>query len=70
MLGHWTNFARWNRAVGSVIGDAGVFVLGSTGRNAGGLTRACVWRCCSQNESIVANERIDMMSEKRDDVLR
>jgi hypothetical protein len=70
-LGHRTNFARWNRAVGSVvIGDAGVFVLGSRERNAGGLTGVCVWRCRSQNEVIVANDRIDVMSEKRDDVLR
>ena len=71
-LGHRTNFARWNRAVGSVItGGAGVLVLGSRGRSAGGLTGDCVWRCrSSQNEVIVANDRIDMMSEKWNDILR
>ena len=71
-LRHRTNFARWNRAVGNVvIGGAGVLVLGSRERNAGGLTVVCVWRCrSSQNEVIVANDRIDMMLEKRNDILR
>ncbi len=69
MLGRWTDFPCWNRAI--VIKGAGVLVLGSRERNAGGLTGVRVWRCrSSRNEVIVANDRIDMMSEKRDDVLR
>ncbi len=69
MLGRWTDFPCWNRAI--VIKGAIVLVLRSRERNAGGLTGVCVWRCrSSRNEVIVANDRIDMMSEKRDDVLR
>ena len=69
-LGHWTNFAHWNRAVGRVIREAGVHVLGSSEGNAGGLTGVCVWRCRSDNEVIIVNDRIDMMSEEGDDALR
>ena len=68
-FGHWT-FARWNRGGGSVIGDAGILVLGSRERNTGGLTGACVRRCCRHSKVILANDCIDMMLEKRDDFLR
>ena len=68
MLGRWTDFPCWNRAI--VIKGAIVLVLRSRERNAGGLTGVCVWRCRSDNEVIIVNDRIDMMSEEGDDALR